>query len=228
MPGVAGWKLDESGTAEFSQIILHGSKIIKGGMLDDGVVLRPNIGTGAVGYPALNVGTGNLAPDPSFEGAFAQTLVSTGWTIDPTGRNSGKSLRSTVTTTTTTRGKTITKLPVMPGEKYYLAFDYQTSANWTGTAVKFYLLYRDAAGRQRGVRCGAGRSYTGATWKRVDALVTVPTNARNGGSHLRAQRHVDSRLHLVGQRGDSYRRGGRCDRRRHHHRRHAVGDRDRR
>lgn len=145
--------------------------------LGSGAVTAPALGTGAVGYQALSVGTGNLVPDPSFEGAYAQTLTSSSWSIDTTGNNSPKSLRVTSAVSSGTKTKDIATIPVMPGEKFYLAVDYQTSADWSGSFVKFYLLLVDSAGATVGFTVAQDAPVPGAAWKRISVLGTVPAGA---------------------------------------------------
>jgi hypothetical protein len=136
-------------------------------------------GIGTVPYTALAVGTGNLVPDPSFEGAYALTLQSASWTVDTTtGNNSPKSLR-----VTTASGNFLTKqlatIPVMPGERYYLAVDYKVSSDWVGSGVNIHLQYRDSSGAAVGSAvAGDSAPVLGGPWKRLTLLTSaVPANA---------------------------------------------------
>jgi hypothetical protein len=136
-------------------------------------------GVGTVPYTALAVGTGNLAPDPSFEGAYALTLQSGSWTVDTTtGNQSPKSLK-----VTTVNGnfptKTIATVPVIPSERYYLAVDYKVSSDWAGTGVNVHLDYRDGSGTSVGSAvAGVASPVLGGAFQRVTLLTNpVPANA---------------------------------------------------
>jgi hypothetical protein len=134
-------------------------------------------GVGTVPYTALAVGTGNLVPDPSFEGAYAQTLTSASWTIDTTGNQSAHSLKVTSTVASGTKTKKIGTIPVSPGDKFYVATDYTTSSDWAGSFVKFYLQYKDSTGATIGFTVAQDAPTPGAAWKRISLLGTAPTNA---------------------------------------------------
>lgn len=142
-----------------------------------GAVTAPALGTGAVGYQALAVGTGNLVPDPSFEGAYALANVagSASWSIDTTtGSSSPKSLKVDASAF---RNRVYATIPVSPGDRLYIACDYKVDAAWVGSLCKVYLDYRDGAGTMLSLNGTQDVPVPGAAFKRISAQVTAPTNA---------------------------------------------------
>ncbi|GAA3304823.1 hypothetical protein GCM10020295_56950 [Streptomyces cinereospinus] len=137
---------------------------------------RAKLQIGAVGHNQLAIGTGNLMPDPSFEGAFTAQLVAANsqWTLVG-GNGSPKALRVNGTSATAASPSLrITELPVSPGNRFFLAFDYRVSADWAGNSVRFYLRWQDAAGAVLGYGTAIATPTPGAAWARVSQQVQAP------------------------------------------------------
>ena len=136
-------------------------------------------GVGSIGYQALAVGTGNLIPDPSFEGQYAANLAAVpSWSITTPGNNSPKAITVDATAgVATTRSRTLMKIQINPGDRLFFAVDYKTSATWAGQFVKFYAIWRDGNGTALGFAVIQDVPVPGATWKRISGLTA---GAQNG------------------------------------------------
>jgi hypothetical protein len=172
---------------------ITGSQIANGAIgapqLGPGAVTAPAIGTaaitksamdvGSVDYRALAIGTGNLVPDPSFEGTFASRLAVAPWSIETPGNNSAKALRVDMTAgAPTTRNKFLVTLPINPGDKLFLAIDYKVSAAWTTGIPKFYVIWRDSSAATLGFGVAQDTApVPGGPYKRIQMLSTAPANA---------------------------------------------------
>ncbi|MEU9238579.1 hypothetical protein [Streptomyces sp. NPDC048385] len=144
--------------------------------LAEGAVSRAKLQIGAVGHNQLAIGTGNLMPDPSFEGAFTEQLVAANsqWTFVD-GNGSPRALRVNGTSVTAASPSLlITELPVSPGNRFFLAFDYRVSADWAGDSVRFYLRWQDAAGTVLGYGTAVAKPTPGAAWARMSQQVQAP------------------------------------------------------
>ncbi|MFP3990983.1 hypothetical protein U9R90_26655 [Streptomyces sp. E11-3] len=152
--------------------------IITETQLAENAVSRAALQVGAVGHNELAIGTGNLFPDASFEGAFTDRLLAgtSQWTLTD-GNGSPRALR------TTSPGPDplsvsllITELPVSPGDRLFLAFDYRASADWAGDSLRLYLRWQDATGTVLGYGTAIAAPTPGAGWGRISRQVQAPAD----------------------------------------------------
>ncbi|MER0443009.1 hypothetical protein ABR738_00210 [Streptomyces sp. Edi4] len=156
--------------------------------LAEGAVTRAKVAVGAIDSDRLAIGTGNLLPDPSFEGAFTDQLLvgSTNWSTAASGRNSARCLKVDATAPTpTTRAQMLTTLPASPGDRFYLAVDYATSTDWQGTP-RFYLRWLDTAGATLGYGLLEAPAAASTTWTRPTAQVQAPANTVHAAVYCEA------------------------------------------
>ncbi|WP_327375776.1 hypothetical protein OG393_18540 [Streptomyces sp. NBC_01216] len=157
-----------------AQEVLDG--IVDETALADNAVSQAKLRIGAVGHNQLAIGTGNLMPDPSFEGAFTEQLVaaSAEWRLTE-GNGSPRGLRVDGTSSEpTSRSLLITELAVSPGDRFFLAFDYRASADWAGDSLRLYLRWQDAAGTVLGYGTAIATPIPGADWARTSQQVQAP------------------------------------------------------
>ncbi|WP_236244216.1 hypothetical protein [Streptomyces sp. CC210A] len=157
-----------------AQKVLDG--IVDETALAEAAVSRAKLQIGAVGHNQLAIGTGNLMPDPSFEGAFTDQLVatSTEWRLTE-GNGSPRGLRVDGTSSTpASRSLLITELAVSPGDRFFLAFDYRTSADWAGDSLRLYLRWQDTTGAVLGYGTAIATPTPGADWATVSQQVQAP------------------------------------------------------
>jgi hypothetical protein len=144
-------------------------------------VTAAKVAVGAIGSDQLALGIGNLAPDPSFEGAYT-TAVITGhadWTVVTPGNNSAKALHVDCTAGGVTwKNLELARYPVLPGERHYLAVDYKTSVTFNGSGVKLMFRYEDASATVLGYGVADHTFTPGDPWARATAQVQAPTNTR--------------------------------------------------
>ncbi|KPC83310.1 hypothetical protein ADL35_17460, partial [Streptomyces sp. NRRL WC-3753] len=110
-------------------------------------VTAAKIKLGAVGADQLALGVGNLAPDPSFEGPRTAALIDglPDWTLVTPGSDSPTALHVDCTAPATAwKNVELARLPVLPGERHYLALDYRVSADFDGAGAKVFFRYEDA------------------------------------------------------------------------------------
>lgn len=145
--------------------------------LADEAVTAAKVRVGAIGADQLALGIGNLAPDPSFEGAYTEQLVEDApdWTIVTPGNNSPKALHVDCTAGAVTwKNLVLGRYPVLSGERHFLAVDYQLSASFDGTGAKLMLRYEDAAGGVTGWGVADKPPVPGGGWERATAQVQAP------------------------------------------------------
>ncbi|MEU4095505.1 hypothetical protein [Streptomyces sp. NPDC026673] len=147
-----------------------------------GAVTAVELAAGAVTADKLTVvGSSNILPDPSFEGAVtaAAAAARPGWSVDTIGNGSPKSLKVDATAATATaKNLTLTSFAVLPGDQLYLAIDYMASANWAGQSLKFYAGWIDASGSMFSWGTVVVASpVLGPTWQRASGTVTAPPGA---------------------------------------------------
>jgi hypothetical protein len=146
--------------------------------LADDAVTAAKVAVGAIGSDQLALGIGNLAPDPSFEGAYTAALIAahTDWTQVTPGNNSAHALHVDGTAGATTwKNIELARYPVLPGERHYLAVDFKTSATFNGTGVKLMFRYEDATAAVLGYGVADKVFTPGAGWDRAIAQVQAPT-----------------------------------------------------
>lgn len=130
-------------------------------------VSRAKLQIGAVGHSELAVGTGNLMPDPSFEGAFTDQLLAANpaWTLTE-GNGTARALH-----VVGPASLYVTELPASPGDRFYLAIDHRADG-WAGDSVRLFLRWRDATGAVLGYGTLAAIPTTG--WARAAGQVQAP------------------------------------------------------
>lgn len=145
--------------------------------LADDAVTQAKVAVAAIGTDQLALGIGNMAPDPSFEGALTTAAIAghPDWTQTTPGNNSATALHVDCTAGATTwKNIELARYPVLPGERHYLAVDFTTSAAFNGTGVKLMFRYEDAAATVLGYGV-ADKAFTpGAGWDRAIAQVQAP------------------------------------------------------
>jgi len=179
-----------SGTASSPSAIvgpLGPSPVVADGILDgivttvklaDDAVTKAKVAVGAIGTDELGLGIGNLAPDPSFEGALTAAAIAghTDWTQVTPGNNSPTALHVDCTAGATTwKNIELARLPVLPGERHYLAVDFKTSAAFNGSGVKLMFRYENATATVLGYGVADKVFTPGAGWDRATAQVQAPT-----------------------------------------------------
>jgi len=149
--------------------------------LADDAVTAAKVAVGAIGADQLALGIGNLAPDPSFEGAYTAALITghADWTVVTPGNNSAKALHVDCTAGGTTwKNIELARYPILPGERHYLGIDFKTSATYNGSGVKLMFRYEDATATVLGYGV-ADKTFTpGAGWDRATAQVQAPTGTK--------------------------------------------------
>lgn len=147
--------------------------------LADAAVSRAKIAVGAVDADRLAIGTGNLLPDGGFEGAYSEKLIadSPDWQLTGPGNNSARCLTAIVSADLpTTRGQQLAVLPASPGDRFFLAMDYQTSADWSGVAARLSLRWCDTSGATLGVDAVERTAAAGTAWTRMSGQAQAPAN----------------------------------------------------
>lgn len=140
-------------------------------------VTAAKIKLGAVGADQLALGVGNLAPDPSFEGPRTAALIDDlpDWTLVTPGSDSPTALHVDCTAPATAwKNLELARLPVLPGERHYLALDYRVSPDFDGAGAKVFFRYEDAAGTVTGWGVADEPPVLGGPWTRVTAQVMAP------------------------------------------------------
>ncbi|MFF8789236.1 hypothetical protein [Streptomyces sp. NPDC015125] len=156
--------------------------------LADEAVSQAKVKLGAIGADQLALGVGNLAPDASFEGPLTAQLVADkpDWTLVTPGNSSATALSVDSTYTGKTwKSLELAYLPVLPGERHYLAFDYKVSADFDGTGAKLFLRYDDAAGAPLGYGVATTEPVLGGPWARAVTQVQAPVGT--AGASLRIE-----------------------------------------
>ncbi|MCZ0983961.1 hypothetical protein O1L60_45185 [Streptomyces diastatochromogenes] len=163
--------------AVVAQDVLDG--IVNETKLADEAVSRLKLQIGAVGFNQLGIGTGNLVPDPSFEGELTDKLLTANldWSLTD-GNNSPRALRvNAASTTPASKALQLTELPVVPGERYFLALDARFSADWAGDSARFFLRWHDAQGQVIGDNATVAPPAPGAPWARYRSQQQAPAGA---------------------------------------------------
>lgn len=144
--------------------------------LADEAVTAAKVKVGAIGADQLGLGIGNLAPDPSFEGAYTADIISgrPEWSLVTPGNNSATAVRVDCTSGFTTWiNIQMGRYTVLPGERHFLAFDYKTSADFDGSGAKLLFRYENAAGAVTGYGVVDGLTVGGA-YERATGQVQAP------------------------------------------------------
>ncbi|MFJ2752634.1 hypothetical protein [Streptomyces sp. NPDC087297] len=160
-----------------AQDVLDG--IIDETKLAEDAVGRAALQIGAVGFNELAIGTGNLIPDPSFEGQLtAQLLLQHPEWSTTDGNRSPRALRvSGAGATPTTRYLQLTELPVSPGDRFFLAFDARVSADWAGESVRLYTCWLGPDRAILGYGVVEAKPTPGGAWARFSGQKQAPAGA---------------------------------------------------
>jgi hypothetical protein len=156
-------------------------QVITDTKIADDAVTAAKVAVGAIGSDQLALGIGNLAPDPSFEGAYTAALIvgHADWSVTAPGNNSGHALHVDCTSGGVTwKNIELARYPVLPGERHYLAVDYKTSALFNGSGVKLMFRYEDAAATVLGYGVADHAFTPGDPWARATAQVQAPTGTK--------------------------------------------------
>ena len=146
-------------------------------------VTTAKVAAGAITTDKLVVtGGANILTDPSFEGAYTDSLVagSTYATRDTAkGNGSPSSLKIDATSGTAVyRSVALTAVPCLPGDQFSIAVDYWVSSDWVGGEVNAHIRWEDATGAVLSYGKAVTTSPTRTAWTRLtDANVTAPANA---------------------------------------------------
>ncbi|MFZ3475364.1 hypothetical protein ACODT3_42330 [Streptomyces sp. 4.24] len=158
-----------------AQDVLDG--IIDSTKLAEEAVGRAQLQIGAVGYNQLGIGTGNLVPDPGFEGEYTDKLLvgKTGWSLTA-GNTSPRGLQAGPkgAAPSTGRALQITELPASPGDRFFLAFDTRVSTDWVGDSVRFFMEWQNAQGTVVDYAVLTTTPVAGGTWLRVNRQAQAP------------------------------------------------------
>ncbi|MDJ0464976.1 hypothetical protein [Streptomyces sp. H27-C3] len=149
--------------------------IINEAKLADEAVGRMKLQIGAVGYNQLGIGTGNLIPDPSFEGPLTTNLIATNtaWTFTD-GNRSARALRVSATAPAASMAIQLTEIPLSPGDRFFCAFDARVSADWNADSLRCYFRWYDAAGATLGYGITKATPVPGGAWTRYSSQQQAP------------------------------------------------------
>lgn len=148
--------------------------------LADAAVSRAKLAIGAVDTDRLAIGTGNLLPDGGFEGEHSNQLVAgrTDWSLQTPGNASPRCLTVNATAgEPTTRSLQLVDFPVAPGDRFFLAADYQTSADWSGAGLRLSMRWLDANGAAISYNAVEVAAAPGTAWTRMSGQVQAPAGA---------------------------------------------------
>ncbi|MGW3627865.1 hypothetical protein [Streptomyces sp. NPDC000880] len=144
-----------------------------------GSVTAAAVAAGAITAEKLTiVGSANILPDPSFEGAVTAALIVglSYATQDKTfGNGSAASLKlDSRSATAAYRDVGLTLLPMLAGDQLYLAVDYYLSADWAGSSINIHARWEDAAGAILGYGVVGTSTPVREAWTRLSATTTAP------------------------------------------------------
>ncbi|MFG3132887.1 hypothetical protein ACGFZU_34965 [Streptomyces tendae] len=130
------------------------------------------------------VGSTNVLPDPSFDGAGGAAIASKSQfvTQDKTfGNGSAASLKiDVVTGAGSYRSAELTLLPVTPDDQVYLAIDYYVSTDWSGSEINFQTRWEKADGTILSYSKLTATQPVRGAWTRLVGTVTAPAGATHG------------------------------------------------
>ncbi|WP_411147363.1 hypothetical protein [Streptomyces sp. A30] len=139
-----------------------------------GVIDATHVKAGSLTADRLAIGAdgGNLIADPSFEGAVSVQRVSgrAAWTLVAGGNGTAQALRQNAADIDEL--PLVGPIPATPGQKMYLAIDYNASSDYVGDQVLIYAEWQDASGAPitwANVTSGVGPVVKGA-WTRIAGI----------------------------------------------------------
>ncbi|MFF0009577.1 hypothetical protein ACFYQT_39985 [Streptomyces tibetensis] len=146
-----------------------------------GSVTASEVAAGAITTDKLTVtGGANILTDPSFEGAYTDSLVagSAFASRDTTkGNGSPSSLKiDAASGTPLYRSLPMTAVPALPGEQFHLGVDYWVSTSWVGTEISIHARWEDATGAVLSYGKVVTASPVRDTWTRLSGSVTAPAS----------------------------------------------------
>ncbi|MFK0159114.1 hypothetical protein ACIQVK_44475 [Streptomyces sp. NPDC090493] len=147
-----------------------------------GSVTAQAVAAGSITADKLTiVGSPNVLPDPSFEGAGGAAVAAkqTYLAQDKTfGNGSPASLKTDATSATAAyRAAELTLLPVTAGDQIYIATDYYPSADWAGAEINMQIRWEKADGTILSYSKAVTTTPTRGAWARLSATGTAPTDA---------------------------------------------------
>ncbi|PRH78851.1 hypothetical protein C6N75_12660 [Streptomyces solincola] len=153
--------------------------------LSAGSVTTPAIAAGTITADKLTiVGSPNVLPDPSFEGAGGAAIAAkqTFLAQDKTfGNGSPSSLKiDTVSATPAYRAAELTLLPVTPGDQLYIATDYHPSTDWAGAEINLQVRWEKSDGTILSYSKLSTTAPAKGAWARFAGTVTAPVDAVQG------------------------------------------------
>ncbi|MFI5990297.1 hypothetical protein ACIBAC_00385 [Streptomyces sp. NPDC051362] len=150
--------------------------------LSAGSVTALAVAAGSITADKLTiVGSPNVLPDPSFEGAGGaavaakQTYLSQDKTF---GNGSTASLKTdAVSVTAAYRAAELTLLPVTAGDQIYIATDYYPSTDWAGGEINMQIRWEKADGTILSYTKATTTAPVRGAWARLSTTGTAPTDA---------------------------------------------------
>ncbi|MCG8971737.1 hypothetical protein [Streptomyces sp. CL12-4] len=130
------------------------------------------------------VGSPNVLPDPSFEGAGGAAIAArqTYLSQDKTfGNGSPASLKiDAVSAAAADRSAELTLLPVTAGDQLYIACDYYASTDWAGAEINLQVRWEKADGTVLSYGKLSTTAPAKGAWARFADTVTAPAGATQG------------------------------------------------
>ncbi|MFF1600837.1 beta strand repeat-containing protein [Streptomyces mirabilis] len=152
-------------------------KAVEGSLVVSGTLDATHIKAGSITADRLSiVGSSNMLPDPSFEGAGGAALVAgqTFWSIVNTGNGSAKSVQvNAVNATSVIRTLSLATFPILPGQQLRLATDVNPSTGWNGSSVRIYARWFDQVGNVTFAYV-TNTTPTKGAWSTLDGVVIAP------------------------------------------------------
>ncbi|MGW2550131.1 hypothetical protein [Streptomyces sp. NPDC001635] len=150
-----------------------------------GSVTAQAVAAGSITADKLTiVGSPNVLPDPSFEGAGGAAIAAKQpyLTQDKTfGNGSPSSLKLDATASAATyRAAELTLLPVTPGDQVYIATDYYPSTDWAGAEINMQIRWEKADGTIIDYGRLSNTAPARGAWARFAGTVTAPADAVQG------------------------------------------------
>ncbi|GAA5071064.1 hypothetical protein [Streptomyces similanensis] len=146
-----------------------------------GSVTAAAVAAGSITADKLTiVGSPNVLPDPSFEGAAGAAVAAkqTWLSIDKAfGNGSPASLKLDATSAAAAdRAADLTVVPMLPADQVYIATDYYPSATWTGAGINLHVQWEKADGTVLSSSTISDPAIVKGAWGRLSGTVTAPAS----------------------------------------------------